>query len=73
MPYSEAQKNATIKYQKENLECLSLRYPKGTKKPIQEHAKLMGESMSVFILRAIRETMERDKAQITQMMKESRK
>lgn len=73
MPYSEAQKNATIKYQKENLECLSLRYPKGTKKPIQEHAKLMGESMSVFILRAIRETIERDRAEIARRMKESRK
>lgn len=73
MPYSEAQKRATIKYQKENLEILPVKYPKGVKAEIQSHAKLTGESMAAFVLRACRETMERDKAQIAQMMKESRK
>ena len=73
MAYSEARKRATLKYQKENLECVSLRYPKGTRQEIQDHAALVGESMSAFILRAIRETMDRDKKRIAELMKEDRK
>lgn len=73
MPYSEASKRATMKYQKENLEQILLRYPKGTKKIIQDHCKLVGESMVSFMLRAATETMERDKKRIAELMKESRK
>lgn len=75
MPYSEAHKRATIKYQVEKMDNITIRYAKslGVKEMVQKHAKLTGESMSAFILRACLETMERDKAQIAKMMKESRK
>lgn len=62
MAYTEAQKKATIKYQKEHMDHLSIRYPRGTKAMIQEHAEKTGEKMSIFVLRAIRETIERDNA-----------
>ena len=75
MSYTQASRRAVDKYQKANMEQIALRYQKslGFKDALQSHAKLTGESMAAFVLRACRETMERDKAQITQMMKDSRK
>lgn len=61
MAPSEAQKRATAKWQKEKVEELKFRVPKGEKAMIQEHAKSRGESTNSFIYRAINETIERDK------------
>lgn len=61
MAPSEAQKRATAKWQKEKVEEVKFRVPKGEKTIIQEHAKAQGESTNSFIYRAINETMERDK------------
>lgn len=61
MAPSEAQKRATAKWQKEKVEELKFRVPKGEKAMIQEHAKARGESTNSFIYRAINETMVRDK------------
>lgn len=68
-----AQQEATNRYHREKMESISLRCPLGTKGPIMDHAKLMGEPMAQFILRACRETIERDRADIARRMKESRK
>lgn len=60
MPTSEAQRKATAKYQKEKLEEIKFRVPRGNKARIQEHAKSQGESTNAFIFRAINETIARE-------------
>lgn len=59
MGISDAQKRATYKY-REKIEELRFQVPKGEKEKIKEHAAGQGESVSAFIYRAVRETMERD-------------
>lgn len=58
--YTEAQKKAAEKYLKESVEDVRIRVPKGQKAVIKEHAEQQGESMNAFVIRAIREAMERD-------------
>ena len=60
MPVTEAQKRASKKYIENKLESLYTRVPKGEKEIIKEHAASQGESVNEFVLRAIKETMERD-------------
>ena len=69
MSVSEAQKRATLKWQKEKTdevvhqtEEIRFRVPKGERARIQAHAEQHGESATAFIKRAIREAMERDNA-----------
>ncbi|MDO4943130.1 MAG: hypothetical protein Q4E73_09900 [Lachnospiraceae bacterium] len=59
--YTEAQAKAAKKYLKESVEDVRIRVPKGQKVIIKNHADLMGESMNAFVVRAINETMSRDK------------
>ena len=61
MGYSESQKRATMKYLKENYDSITIRVPKGQKDKIRNHAESMGETLTPFILRAIEETIARDK------------
>lgn len=63
MAVSEAQKRATAKWQKEKVEEVKFRVPKGERAVIQAHASQQGESTTAFIKRAIKETMERDNAE----------
>lgn len=60
MSVSEAQKRASEKWQKEKVDDLRVRVPKGQRAVIQDHAAKQGESLNGFINRAIKETMERD-------------
>ena len=62
MSVSEAQKRATLKWQKEKTDEVRFRVPKGERARIQAHAEQQGESATAFIKRAIREAMERDNA-----------
>ena len=55
MPYTEAQKKATMKYLKEKTDHISLTVPKGTKERWQNAADLDEKSLSKYII----ETMER--------------
>ena len=59
----EARNKAVSKYVKENYTSILLRFPKsnGLKDRIDEHIKTTGESVTGFIMRAIRETLENDK------------
>ncbi len=57
---TEAQKRATKKYL-DTLERVYIRVPKGQKDVIKDHAMSKGESVNEFVLRAVNETMERDK------------
>ena len=60
MATPESVKRAVSKYQKEKLEEIKFRVPKGNKERIQAHAKANGESTNAFIYRAINETIERE-------------
>lgn len=70
MPYDDSRKRATMKYQKENFDPVMIRFPKGERDRAKDHAALMGESMAKFILRAIAETIERDRETIKTRMRE---
>ena len=50
MPYTEAQKRATLKYQKENLVCLSIRMKPEEKEAVMQAAAAAGMSVKNYIL-----------------------
>lgn len=60
MAPSEAQKRATAKWQKEKVEEVKFRVPKGERKRLQEHAASQNESLNAFLYRAAQEAIERD-------------
>lgn len=60
MPASEAQKQASKKWNQEKIDSLHLRLKKGMREVIQRHAAKQNESVNVFVIRAIQETMEHD-------------
>ena len=60
MPASEAQKQASKKWNQEKVDSLHLRLKKGMREKIQQHAAKQNESVNVFATRAILETIERD-------------
>ena len=53
MAYNEAQKRATMKYQKENLEQIAIRVPKGDRANLKEAAEEAGESMALYIINSV--------------------
>ena len=58
MPYSEAQKRATMKWDKENYDRVYLTVPKGMKQRIDEFAKAQGyDPIRAFIIDVIKEKM----------------
>jgi hypothetical protein len=62
--YNEARKNANVKWDKQNLDRMSIALPQGQRDIIKAHAASMGESANAFIGRAIAETMERDNSNV---------
>lgn len=63
MGYTEAAKKATYKQRNEKLDRMEIYVPKGEKDNIKEHANKTGESVSAFVYRAIKETIEKDNKQ----------
>lgn len=61
MAYNEISKAATNKY-RAKFSMLQIRVQQEERDKIAEHAAGRGESMTAFIRRAVRETMERDNA-----------
>ena len=61
----QARSRATTKFVKEKLDRIEIRMTKESnlKNIITEHAKKQGENVTAFILRAIKETMERENTQ----------
>lgn len=57
---SAAQRKATDKYL-EKFDEMRVRVPAGEKAKIKAHAEIQGESLNGFIIRAMDETMERDR------------
>ena len=60
-PYTEKRKRANQEWDAANLDRISIAIPKGQKEKIKEHAMQQGESVNAFIIRAIDETIERDR------------
>ena len=60
MGSSEAMKRAVKKYDKEKIDRVAMRVPKGKKDIIQAHAEKQGESVNAFLNRAVDESMARD-------------
>ena len=60
--YTEKSKEYTMSYMKEKLDEIKFRVPKGQKDIYRQHAERQGEKLTPFIIRAISETMERDKS-----------
>lgn len=59
---SEAHRRANKKYDRESVDRVLLRLPKGKKAEIREHLdKTAGGSLNAFIIRAIDDAMRRDK------------
>lgn len=63
MPRSAAQDRAIKKYEKDKIDKVLLRLPKGKKEVIQKHIAESGESVNGFINRAIDIMMAIDKQQ----------
>ena len=63
MPRSEAQDRAIKKYEKDKIDKVLLRLPKGKKEAIQKHIVQSGESVNGFINRAIDMTIALDEQQ----------
>lgn len=62
MPASKARIKANNKYRAKAYEALHIMVKKGERDGLKEYAAARGESLNAFVLRAIRETMERDAA-----------
>ena len=60
MAVPKANQRAVNKYVKANYDRINVTMPKGEKEVIQECAAAHGESVNSFIVRSIRERMERD-------------
>lgn len=61
MGISDARKRANDKW-REKFDEVRFRVPKGQKDMIQAHAKKVGDaSVNAFLVRAVKETIERDK------------
>ena len=59
MAVPKANQRAVNKYVKANYDRINVTMPKGEKEVIQAHAAALGESVNGFIVRSIRERMER--------------
>lgn len=61
MAYSEASKNATMKYMKKNLDDIKTRVPKGKREEYKAAASALGySSFNSFVVQAIEEKLERE-------------
>ena len=60
--YTDAQRKSARKWDRANLDRLSVALPKGSRERVKAHAESRGESVNHLIARALEETMERDNA-----------
>jgi len=62
MAVSKKQQACVARYSAKNYDQFLVRVKKGRKDEIQAHAEARGESVNGFVVRAISEAMERDRA-----------
>lgn len=58
MPYTEAQKKATAKYMKNNLDDIKVRVPKGKREIYKAHAERQGKSLNALIIELLEKDMQ---------------
>lgn len=63
MAATEAQKRAIAKYEKEKVERINCRLPKGTKEQILK----TGATVNAFIIEAVTEKLQRDSGGVTSL------
>ena len=57
---SKAQQKAVNKYGKNNYDRINVTFPKGQKELLKNHVQNTGESVNAFIVRSVKETMQRE-------------
>ena len=72
MAVPKANQRAVNKYVKANYDRINVTMPKGEKEVIQERAAAHGESVNGFIVRSIRERMERGSGETSSEIAEKR-
>ena len=60
MAYSEAQKKATAKYMKNNLDDIKVRVQKGKREVYKAHAESKGKSLNALIIELLEKDMQED-------------
>ena len=60
--YTEAKRASNIRWDRANIDRMSVALPKGSRERVKAHAESRGESVNHLIARALEETMERDNA-----------
>ena len=60
MPYTEAQKKATAKYMKNNLDDIKVRVPKGKREVYKAHAERKGKSLNALIIELLEKDIQED-------------
>ena len=58
MPYSEAKKKSTIKYQKKTYDRIELKVKKGEKEKIKARAAELGISVNTYMIELIKKDLE---------------
>ena len=61
MPYTDAQKRATAKYNAKAYDRIEIKVKKGQKEVIQKHAEEQGKSLNSYIVDLIESDMQDDK------------
>lgn len=62
MPYTDAQKRATAKYNAKAYDRIEIKVKKGQKEIIQKHADEQGKSLNSYIVDLIESDMQDDKS-----------
>lgn len=62
MPYTDAQKRATAKYNAKAYDRIEIKVKKGQKEVIQKHAEEQGKSLNSYIVDLIESDMQDDKS-----------
>lgn len=60
MPYTEAQKKATAKYMKNNLDDIKVRVPKGKREVYKAYAERKGKSLNALIIELLEKDMQEE-------------
>lgn len=60
MAYSEAQKKATAKYMKNNLDDIKVRVPKGKREVYKAYAERQGKSLNALIIELLEKDMQEE-------------
>lgn len=53
MTYSESQKRATMKYQREKMDQIAIRVKKGDREKLKAEAETQGQSMAQYVVQAV--------------------